>query len=258
MLNKSFTFITPTDRPDFSELVAGLASLAWPEFMLHDPVADLLWDYLYTFFPEFQFAVMDSETQKVIALANSLVLHWDGNLIDLPDSGWDWAFSQAVSDYKNGLKPNILCAIQIMIHPDYRGRRLSSKIIFQMRQLGKQKGFNRLIAPVRPNQKCQYPLIDIHQYISWQNHDNLPFDPWLRAHVKIGANIIKPCIHSMEIKGSQTDWERWTGMIFPASGEYVVPGALVPVIMNMDLNEGYYTEPNVWMVHELNDNQTQS
>jgi hypothetical protein len=45
------------------------------------------------------------------------------------------------------------------------------------------------------------------------------------------------------------DWEEWTEMTFPESGAYVVPGALVPVEIDRERNEGVYVEPNVWMVH---------
>ena len=38
-------------------------------------------------------------------------------------------------------------------------------------------------------------------------------------------------------------------MRFPDSGSYVVPGALVPVEIDLERDEGLYREPNVWMVH---------
>jgi hypothetical protein len=43
--------------------------------------------------------------------------------------------------------------------------------------------------------------------------------------------------------------EEWAGMSFPESGSYVVPGALVPVEIDRERDEGLYVEPNVWMVH---------
>jgi hypothetical protein len=38
-------------------------------------------------------------------------------------------------------------------------------------------------------------------------------------------------------------------MVFPDSGPYVVPGALVPVEIDRVTDQGVYIEPNVWMVH---------
>jgi hypothetical protein len=38
-------------------------------------------------------------------------------------------------------------------------------------------------------------------------------------------------------------------MKFPQTGDYVVPGALVPVQIDRERDQGIYVEPNVWMVH---------
>jgi hypothetical protein len=38
-------------------------------------------------------------------------------------------------------------------------------------------------------------------------------------------------------------------MTFPETGAYVIPGALVPVEIDRERDEGIYVEPNVWMVH---------
>jgi hypothetical protein len=40
-------------------------------------------------------------------------------------------------------------------------------------------------------------------------------------------------------------------MKFPQSGEYIIPGALNPIEMNIEKDEGLYIEPNVWIVHEV-------
>jgi len=53
---------------------------------------------------------------------------------------------------------------------------------------------------------------------------------------------------SLDISGSAAEWESWTGMPFPEDGDYVVPGALVPV--RFEDGVGRYVEPNVWMRHE--------
>ena len=109
-----------------------------------------------------------------------------------------------------------------------------------------------MIAPVRPSQKCNYPLTAIDRYIEWTTPDGqLPFDAWLRVHARSGAKIIKPCHSAMRIEGRVAEWEGWTGMQFPESGEYVVPGALVPVKIDLKLDRGLYIEPNVWMHHSF-------
>ncbi len=53
----------------------------------------------------------------------------------------------------------------------------------------------------------------------------------------------------MRIEGTVADWEGWTGLAFAADGDYVVPGALVPV--RFTGGTGVYLEPNIWMRHAV-------
>jgi hypothetical protein len=219
--------------------------------MLHDPIADANWHELFDRFSEYQFALLETETDRMAAMGNSLPFYWDTDVSELPEGGWDWIFLKAVEDHKNGVVPNIQSAIQIAIHPEYRSQGLSTEMVRLMRGIGASKGFAYLVAPVRPSQKSKYPLISIDDYIRWTNDDGLPFDPWLRVHARVGARIIKPCHESMTIRGTSAEWEEWTGLQFPQSGKYYVPGALNPIDMDIARDEGVYVEPNVWMVHNI-------
>lgn len=55
----------------------------------------------------------------------------------------------------------------------------------------------------------------------------------------------------MYIPGTISDWEEWTGLKFPESGDYVVDGALVPVKVDCSKDLGEYVEPNVWVAYKL-------
>jgi GNAT superfamily N-acetyltransferase len=246
-----FQFIKPDSLPDYRDRAGDIAEASWPEFMLHDPVANENWHELFDRFSEYQFALLDKETDRMAAMANSLPFHWEEDLSELPERGWDWVFLKAVEDHENGITPNIQSAIQIAIHPDYRSQRLSTDMISAMRAIGQSRGFKHLVAPVRPNQKSKYPLISIDDYIQWTNEEGLPLDAWLRVHARIGAKILKPCHEAMTILGARADWEEWTGMKFPQSRKYYIPGALNPMDMNIENDEGVYVEPNVWMVHAI-------
>jgi hypothetical protein len=46
-------------------------------------------------------------------------------------------------------------------------------------------------------------------------------------------------------------WEAWTGLNFPTTGRYAVPGALAPVEIDRVTDTGVYVEPNLWMMHSL-------
>jgi len=246
-----FQIITPNDLDDYRDRANEIAESSWPEFMMHDPIANENWHELFDRFSDYQFALLDTESNRMAAMGNSLPFHWDKELSDLPEGGWDWVFLKAVEDHKNGITPNIQSAIQIAIHPDYQGQALSTKMVKAMRVIGESQGFKYLVAPVRPNEKSKYPLISMDDYITWKTNDDLPFDAWLRVHARMGAKIIKPCHEAMTIRGTRSEWQEWMGMKFLQSGKYVIPGALNPIEMNVEKDQGIYIEPNVWMVHEI-------
>jgi hypothetical protein len=69
------------------------------------------------------------------------------------------------------------------------------------------------------------------------------------VHERLGAELLRVAPASMTVEGPVGEWEEWTAMAFPESGDYVVPGALVPVTIDRDRDLGRYVEPNVWMRH---------
>jgi hypothetical protein len=55
----------------------------------------------------------------------------------------------------------------------------------------------------------------------------------------------------MYIPGTVAQWEEWTGMVFPESGQYIIEGACQPVRIERESDLGEYYDPNVWMKHTL-------
>ena len=102
--------------------------------------------------------------------------------------------------------------------------------------------------PVRPNRKHLYPFTPIERYAAWTRTDGFPFDPWLRAHVRLGGTALRCEPRSMEITAPIGDWETWTSMTFPEDGDYIFPEGLAPLRVND--GTGVYWEPNVWVLHE--------
>ena len=117
--------------------------------------------------------------------------------------------------------------------------------------VGAVQGYRAVIANVRPTWKERYPLIPIERYVRWTRDDGLPFDPWMRLHARLGARIVRSSPRALIVKGSVADWESWTGMAFPESGEYVVLHATQPVVIDRDRDEGIYYDQNVWMIHPI-------
>jgi len=240
-------FPTRAERTGSQPHIASMQQPLWPEFMYHDAVLERLFGRVISDYPEFQFYAWDDEREEVVGVGNTLPAAWDGRAETLPDDGIDAVVEGRFAD--DPPTPNVLCALQILIAPEYRGQALSSRMIQRMAEIGREHGLDTLIAPVRPNLKHNYPLTPMERYIEWRRADGSLLDPWLRTHERLGAEIAKVAPESSRVPGTVAQWEEWTGMVFPESGSYVVPGALVPVEIDRERDEGLYVEPNVWMVH---------
>ena len=73
--------------------------------------------------------------------------------------------------------------------------------------------------------------------------------PGMRVHERLGARVSTPLPTSLRITGSVCEWENWTGLEFPESGDYVFPEGLATVRIDRTSDRGSYWEPNVWMLH---------
>jgi GNAT superfamily N-acetyltransferase len=211
----------------------------WPAFMHHDQVISTFWPRLYDVYADFQLWVVDDK--ETIGYACTLPVKWDG----IPEQrGLDWAMSNGIAG-----DPTTLCAVVAGVLPSYRGTGVASEILERMGGLARAHGLDCLIAPVRPTWKERYPLTAIESYVLWRRADGYHYDPWIRTHERVGAEILSPAPKSMTVRGTRDEWEEWTELQFPEDGDYVVPGALVPV--QFEGGRGTYVEPNVWMRHPV-------
>jgi GNAT superfamily N-acetyltransferase len=242
--------VTHAERPDLHERWDEVVLPAWPEFMLHDPVCGAHWRFLFSRLPEFQFYLYDDATDTVLGAGNSIPVAWDGTVDGLPD-GLDAVLLRGLEELDRGVRPTALSALLAVVAPGFQGHGLSRVLVEAMRDVAVRHGLPDLIAPVRPTMKSRYPLTPIDRYVRWTREDGLPLDPWLRVHRRLGAEILRVASRSMVIRGTVAEWEVWTGLRFPESDAYVVPGALVPVTIDRERDEGRYVEPNVWMRHRL-------
>lgn len=240
---------TAAERPDKIDDNWLVIGAGWAEFMQNDAVANEYFGRLYADFPDFQFMLLDGET--VVAACNSIPLVWNLDDASLPDTGWDWALESGFSLKHAGGTPTTLGALSITVARAHLGEGISRQAVLAMKTLAARHGFNALIAPVRPSLKELYPLAAMERYACWLREDGTPFDPWLRTHWRLGARIVKVASRSMVIPGTVAQWQRWTGLKFPESGVYVVPGALNPVSADVESNSILYVEPNVWMHHPI-------
>jgi hypothetical protein len=240
---------TLAQRPDLAVQVPDLHTEAWPLFVRHDPVAMRYWSTLFSNFAAFQ-VVLHDEAGRVLTVAHSIPLVWDSTAGGLP-AGWDAALEQGVQDHRHGRPPTTLCALSIVVVRDHQAQGLSTIALQALRGAATSHGLSSLIAPVRPILKSSYPLTPMERYMRWQRGDGHLFDPWLRVHWRMGAEMLAVAPRSMVVTGTVAEWQEWTGLYFPESGPYVVPGALQPVLVDCAADQGRYDEPNVWMLHRL-------
>jgi GNAT superfamily N-acetyltransferase len=231
------------ERPGLAEPAWELTRDVLPEYNNHGDVLNRYWGRLTEELPEFQFHLVGDD-EEILARARCLPVRWDGSVNDLP-AGIDGAIARGFDE--GGA--NALCALVIMIPRSLQGRGLSSTAVSAMLELARRHGLGSLIAPVRPSWKERYPLVPIERYAAWRRADGLLFDPWMRVHERLGAEVLKTEPESLRITGAVAEWEGWTGMPFPESGDYWFPGGLATLTVDREADQGSYWEPNVWMRH---------
>ena len=150
---------TLRERPDLRPLIfASELDSVWPEFMRHDPVAQLYFaPSILDHYLDYAFAGVAGG--KVVARAFSVpfAFHIDGRA-ELPDGGWDEVIRWAHDDRMTGRAPNVLSALEISLLPEARGGGNSRALLDAMKACAKANGFAEMFAPVRPNQKHLHPL----------------------------------------------------------------------------------------------------
>ncbi|HET9507128.1 MAG TPA: hypothetical protein VFO81_04225 [Gaiellaceae bacterium] len=232
------------DRPDLRERrFEELSQRTFPTFMHYNEPGGKYWGRLYDEFPDFQVALVEGD--ELVAEAHALPVAWDGSLDDLP-SGWDEAFVRGMTSDR---EPTVLSALAISVNPARQGQGVSQRMIQAFRDTARAAELTGVIAPVRPTLKERYPLIPIETYMEWRREDGTHFDPWIRIHERLGAVIVAAAPRSMVMRAPVADWEEWTGMRFPADGEYVFPGALATLVVADGV--GTHVEPNVWLRHDV-------
>jgi GNAT superfamily N-acetyltransferase len=238
---------TSAERPDLADRVD---FNVWPAYNTHGDVLERYWSRLYEDLREFQFVLYDEEEDVVLAEGHTIPFAWDGTAEGLP-AGIDGLVEDAFRLREEGGEATTLSALAIEIRPSVQGGGLSRSMIEAMARIAGEHGLGDLVAPLRPSWKERYPLTPIERYARWAREDGLPFDPWIRTHVRLGGEILRPEPRSMRISGTVTEWEDWTEMAFPESGEYVFPHGLAPLAVDREQDLGLYFEPNLWMVHAV-------
>lgn len=243
-----YSVVSLADRPELVDAFWDVEGI-WPTFMQQDPVSAVYYGRMPTVFPQYQH-VMLAPDGEVVARVNAVPFAWRG-VENLPVRGWDAILETAFSEHAQGIEPTAVSLIEARVSKPLLGRGLSGVLIAGARTKMRSLGHQHLVGPVRPTSKALEPNTPMTEYVQRTPEDGLPYDPWLRVHVRLGGIIGAVCPLAMTIPGTLEQWREWTGLPFDRSGPLELDFALVPVQVSVEHDHAVYVEPNVWVHHQL-------
>ncbi|MEU8756850.1 hypothetical protein AB0C88_40870 [Streptomyces chartreusis] len=229
------------------EQMQELFSEGFPEFITADRLAKQYIGRIREWFADLNLMLVDDHGMPV-ATGWGIPIRWDGRTETLP-TGYTKATIRAVEGRERGVEPDTLVICGAIVTPSLKGRGLAGQTLKALRQLAEDAGWPRVIAPVRPTLKARYPLTSIEAFMRWTREDGMALDPWIRTHQRLGARILAAAPESQTMTGTIAEWERWTGMVFPETADYVIPEGLSLLQLDRSADQGTYVEPNIWMQH---------
>ena len=237
-----------SEQPALWDSISDLSSEVWPEYNRHGDVLSQYWNQLYETFPEWQFVLFDPDAGEVLAEGHTVPVAWDGTDAAL-GPGIDASLEAGFALRAAGGSPTALCALAAEIPPRHQRRGLSAEVLRAMAGLAARGGTG---SPDRAGPAVPQGALPDHPDRAVRG-----LDPGGRDAVRPVAPGAHPARRtpragpprSMRITGSVADWESWTRMRFPETGDYVFPAGLATVRIDRGADTGQYWEPNVWLVH---------
>ena len=245
-MDTAVTLVPTASRPDLDEQARALFSEHWPEYIFHDAEVKEYLPRVGELFEDWDFFALDGD--RLVGACYGVAIAWSRELDDLP-SGYTDSLRRAVTGHDAATPPNTFVVLGAMVRRDEAGRGWAGRIIAALRDRAVSAGFEAVIAPVRPTVKKLYPLTDIDTFAGWTRQDGLPLDPWIRTHVRLGATLLMGAPASQTMTGTVAEWESWTKLALPSTGDYVIPDGLAVLAVDREADRGVYHDPNVWMRH---------
>ncbi|WP_030910257.1 hypothetical protein [Streptomyces sp. NRRL F-5126] len=230
------------------EQMKELFSEGFPQFIVADRLVSDYLGRVQEYFAELDLMLID-ENNVPVAGGWGVPIRWDGTEEDLP-TGYTQSLVRAVEGREQGVEADTLVVCAAIVTPSLKGRGLAGEVITALRRAAGEAGLARVLAPVRPTTKARYPLAPIETFMAWKREDGMSLDPWIRTHQRLGAELLAAAPVSQTMTGTVAEWEGWTGMVFPESGDYVIPDGLSLLTVDRSADQGTYREPNVWMRHK--------
>ncbi len=238
--------VVAQDRPDLEQKAADAFRQLWPEFIFHDDLSRRYMPRVQEYFRSYDILLLDGG--NVVAGGWGVPLHWDGTVSDLP-GGYDHALVRAVEGHENDQRANAFSFMAAAVAKLHEKQGLAVAVLTELIARARADGIEQVIAPVRPTWKHRHPHVPMIEYATWVRKDGMSVDPWIRTHQRMGATILAPAPESMLVEGTVAEWEEWTDLVFPVTGDYVVPDALNVLHVDREADRATYREENLWVQH---------
>ncbi|HVA54156.1 MAG TPA: hypothetical protein VNF05_11670 [Acidimicrobiales bacterium] len=219
----------------------------FPEFISGDKEVKKYIGRVRESFREYDLILTDEDDQ-LAATGWGVPVTWSGEVSELP-STFAGALRRAVEVHDALGVADTFVIGGAVVHPARKGSGAAEALIHALCDTAASHHLAKVVAPIRPTRKDLYPLMDIDAYAAWVRQDGMPWDPWLRLHVRIGGRVIGLARESQTMTDTVSKWEEWTGLEFPLSGDYVIPRGMATLRVDRAADLGTYVEPNIWVRH---------
>lgn len=127
----------------------------WPAFITADREANRHLGRVREVFADLELVLLDGD-DELVAAGWGVPICWDGDPAHLPE-GYSDSLRLALTGHDHDDHPDTLVVMAAQVRPDLRGQGLAGALLTALRSLADQRGWRRVIAPVRPTLKARYP-----------------------------------------------------------------------------------------------------
>ncbi|MEZ5929899.1 MAG: hypothetical protein R3C55_15640 [Parvularculaceae bacterium] len=240
------TLIVKTFAEDPS-LVGRLGELeddSFPAFLNEEPTWLSNQTEILTRFSDFHFFILDSDTGEAAAVNVNVPLCWDKMPSDLPT--YNGLLERCLVESRAGKHPTALVGILGAVAPKYQGHGISNLLLTATSKILHEHAISSYLSPVRPSNKQLYPNFSFDEFLSWRTDDGDLVDPWLNHFIRIGAQRLGVAYDAITMTAPLTKWTEWTGMLFPVTGDYVIPGGHRLLRVDREKGVATYAEDHLW------------
>jgi GNAT superfamily N-acetyltransferase len=239
-----FTVKTLEDDPSLRSRIGELEDDSFPRFLNEEPTWIETQDEILTAFARTHYFVLEEGTGKLAGLCINVPFAWTGEVDDLP--GYNELLRRCLNERHARCVPTALAGILGAVAPEYQSQGVS-RLFFGAAAAALEKlGLRNYLSPVRPSNKQSYPNFSIDDFLSWRTPEGELVDPWLASFVRGGSKMLGIAREAITMSASCAQWSAWTGMRFPVSGDYVIPGGHRLLEVDAGRGVGRYAEDHVW------------